>query len=116
MEHLSQVSNIPTKNKISQLSNKDIVLEDMSYFFPKGYEKTFLFLHALFLPYVAGLLFIFLYITEADISLFSSMLDEHSFFLTWCIGYELLMFMFIVGLILKSITIMRPKEEVLLKF
>jgi len=110
---MEQVLQTPSLNT---LKNKDIVLEKMSYIFPKGYEKTFLLLHTLILPYVAGLLFIFFYIAEANMYLFSSMIDDHSFFLTWCIGYELLMFMFIIGLIMKSLTIMRPKKEVLLKF
>ena len=101
---------------LHNLKNKDIILEDISYFFPKGYEKTFLFLHILILPYVTGLLFIFLYITEANLYLFTSMLDELSFFLTWCIGYELLMLIFLIVFTIKSLTIMRPKENVFLNY
>jgi hypothetical protein len=110
---MEQVLQTPSLNT---LKNKDMALEGMSFIFPKGYEKIFLFLHVLILPYVAGLLFIFLYIAEANIVFFTSMVDDLSFFLTWCIGYELLMFIFLIGLILKSITIMRPKKEVLLQF
>jgi len=104
------------KKNIKHIEDKNLTFEDFSFLLPKKYEKVFLLLHAFFIPYVAGLLFIFFYIAEVNIDLFSSLLDNHSFFLTWCIGYQIVMFIFLLGLMIKSLTIMHPKEQVLLKF
>lgn len=89
---------------------KEITLEDASSLLPEGKEKVFLILYFFLLPYISGLIFLFTYIAEVDFNLFISMLDDHSYFLTWCIGYEILMFITLSTLTIKNLMIMRKKK------
>ena len=56
---------------------------------PEGYEKLAFTLYFIFLPYLAGLLFMFLFIAEGNIDHFL-VLDVSLFFIVWAIGYEFL--------------------------
>lgn len=58
-------------------------------FFPPGYEKVFLVLYVIFVPYIAGLLFILFYVAKGDIELLFVSLKNHSPILIWCVGYEI---------------------------
>lgn len=106
-----------TNEKLDSLQklSKEITLEDTSFLLPQGKEKIFLVLYAFLLPYITGLIFLFSYIAEVDFNLFISMLDEHSYFLTWCIGYEILMFSTLSILIIKNLMLMRNKNPNTLK-
>ncbi len=67
--------------------NQDVNLVD-SILFPEGYENLMLAVYFLTVPYIAGLLFIFFYIGKGDTTIFLSLNEEHSFLITWAIGYE----------------------------
>ncbi len=59
-------------------------------FFPEGFEKIFLAIYFVSLPYIAGLLFLFFYVSNGKAEVFSSLNQESSFILTWAVGYEIL--------------------------
>ena len=80
----------PIKNKSSKFSQQDVDLSETPLFFPAGYEKVFIAIYFVTLPYIAGLLFQFFYIAEGKKELFLSLNEQASFILTWAIGYEIL--------------------------
>ena len=61
-------------------------------FFPEGKEMLFLGIYFVTLPYIAGLFFLFFYISEGKAAVFGSLTvgSDANFFLVWMIGYEIL--------------------------
>ena len=59
-----------------------------SILFPEGYENIMLAVYFITIPYIAGILFIFFYISKGDHTVFLSLNSEHSFLVAWMIGYE----------------------------
>ncbi len=122
-EEVSQQENKHTQSTLSKNEildtikkmGREITLEDASSLLPEGKEKIFLVIYTFLLPYVAGLIFLFTYIAELNFNLFISMLDNHSYFLTWCIGYEILMLITLSTLTIKNLMIMRKKNTNTLK-
>ena len=80
----------PIKNKSSNFAQQEVDLENTPLFFPEGFEKLFIAIYFVSLPYITGLLFLFFYVAEAKSELFLSLNEESSFILTWAIGYEIL--------------------------
>ncbi len=103
------------RKNILEKMHKELTLENASILLPEGKEKIFLAIYALVLPYITGLFFLFFYICEGNFTLFNVLMDSHSYFLTWCIGYEILMIMTLVILALKNLMIMRKKNPNTLK-
>ena len=85
--HPSKVIHIKSPKKFTQT---DIHLSDTPLFFPKGYEELFLAIYFALLPYIAGVLFIFFYVAEANMNLFLSLHEAQLSILTWAIGYEII--------------------------
>ncbi len=85
--HSSKEPRIQSSKKFSQ---KEVDLAETPLFFPEGFEKIFLAIYFVTLPYIAGLLFLFFYVAEGHPELFLSLNDESSFMLTWAIGYEII--------------------------
>lgn len=54
---------------------------------PEGYEKLFIALYFIVIPYMTGLIFIFLFVAKAQVDNFLS-LDLAMFVAVWAIGYE----------------------------
>lgn len=54
---------------------------------PEGYERLFLGIYFIIIPYLAGLLFLFIFVAKADFDSFLS-LDIAMFAAVWAIGYE----------------------------
>ena len=83
-----------TKKKSNTSSIKfieqKVTFDDTPLFFPKGFEKIFLAIYFVLLPYIAGLLFLFFYVSNGKVEVFSSLNQESSFILTWAVGYEIL--------------------------
>ncbi len=71
----------------SSFMSKKVNLVD-SILFPEGYENFMIGVYFLIIPYIDGLLFIFLYIGKGDYTIFLSLSSENSFIITWLIGYE----------------------------
>jgi hypothetical protein len=73
-----------------KFTEEEITFDDTPLFFPEGFEKVFLFIYFISLPYISGLLFLFFYVAEGKEELFLSLNEQSSFILTWAIGYEVL--------------------------
>ncbi len=73
-----------------KFTQKEVRLSDTPLYFAEGFEKVFLALYFVTLPYIAGLLFLFFYVAEGKYELFLSLDQGSSFILTWTIGYEVL--------------------------
>ena len=86
--HSSKVK--PIRNKSSNFTEQEVSLSEIPLFFPEGYEKVFLAIYFISLPYIAGLLFQFFYIADGKKKLFLSLNEQSSFMLTWAIGYEII--------------------------
>ncbi len=80
----------PIRNKSSKFSQQEVDLSGTPLFFPDGYEKLFIAIYFVSLPYIAGLLFQFFYIADGRKELFLSLNEQSSFILTWAIGYEII--------------------------
>jgi len=76
---------VPTK-----FTQQNVDLQQTPLFFPEGFEKIFIFVYFIILPYISGLFFLFIYVADANVDLFLSLNDEHSFILTWAIGYQII--------------------------
>mgnify|MGYP000208121831 CR=1 FL=1 len=87
MSHSSNANHIKSPKSFSQ---KEVDLTQTPLFFPEGFEKIFLAIYFVTLPYIAGLLFIFLYVSERKFEVFLSLNKNSSFILTWSIGYEVI--------------------------
>ncbi len=102
---------IPTqsmpKNQAKAMPKKfgqqDVDLAQTPLFFPEGFEKIFLFIYFITLPYIAGLFFLFFYVAEGSIDLFVSLNDQSSFMLTWTIGYEIIAAIIILSIVKMAI-------------
>ena len=87
MAHSPQEKRIKSSKKFSQ---QKVDLSKTPLFFPEGFEKIFLAIYFITLPYIAGLLFLFFFVAEGRPEVFSSLNGESSFILTWAIGYEII--------------------------
>lgn len=76
--------------QIASFSQQEVDLSETPLFFPDGFEKVFLGIYFITLPYIAGLLFLFFYVAHGDAELFLSLNDQSSFILSWAIGYEII--------------------------
>ena len=92
----------PAKSK--KFSQQNVDLAQTPLFFPEGFEKIFLPIYFITLPYIAGLFFHFFYIAEGDIDLFVSLNEQSSFMLTWAIGYEIIATLIILWIVKMSIS------------
>ena len=100
-------------HKKESLLTEQVELKDSSIFFPEGYEKIFLTLYFLLLPYIAGLIFLFVYIAKGNIDLFYSVLLKQNHILTWCIGYEILAALILLYFAKIALTLkLRSKHDV----
>ncbi|WP_295418232.1 hypothetical protein [Sulfurovum sp.] len=87
-----------------KFTEKEVTFDDAPLFFPEGFEKIFLVIYFISLPYIAGLLFLFFYVAEGKKELFLSLNEESSFILTWAIGYEILATLAILYIVKSAIS------------
>jgi hypothetical protein len=80
----------PIQNKNTKFSQKEVDLAKTPLFFPEGFEKIFLVIYIISLPYIIGLLFMFFIVAESNVERFLAVNQDSAFFLTWAIGYEIL--------------------------
>jgi ABC-type multidrug transport system permease subunit len=73
-----------------KFSQKNVTYSDAPLFFPEGYETIFLLLYFVTLPYIAGFMFLFMYVSKANIDVFLAVYKNSFFILTWAIGYEII--------------------------
>jgi len=94
----------PIRNTSSKFSQQEVDFTQTPLFFPKGFEKPFLAIYFISLPYIAGLMFQFFYISNAKIDLFLSLNEKSLFILTWAIGYEIIAALMLVYIVKMSIS------------
>ena len=108
MQHNNDISYSPRekrlKNKEEKFLQKNITFDDTPLFFPEGFEKLFLLLYFITLPYIAGILFLFFYIANGKKELFLSLNDDASFIMTWAIGYEIIAAIVLLWIIKSAIS------------
>lgn len=89
----------PIRNQNDKFSQKEVDLSETPLFFPEGFEKIFLVIYVISLPYILGLLFLFFVVAESKVERFLAVNGESPFFLTWAIGYEILAGLIILWII-----------------
>lgn len=83
----------PIRNRSASFSKQEVHLSDTPLFFPVGFEKLFMLLYFIFIPYIVGLLFQFFYVCGMKMEVFLAVLEKTAFMLIWAIGYEILAFL-----------------------
>ena len=99
--HTQKVNHMKSPQKFTQ---KNVDLAETPLFFPEGFEKIFLAIYFVSLPYIAGLMFLFFYIAEGQIELFLSLNEEQAFILTWTIGYEIIAALILLWIVKMSLS------------
>jgi len=87
-----------------KFTQKEVDLAETPLFFPEGYEKIFLTIYFVTLPYIAGLLFLFFYVAEGSLEVFLSLSEEQAFILTWTIGYEIIASLILLWIVKMSLS------------
>ena len=98
-----------------KFGQQDVDLAQTPLFFPEGFEKIFLFIYFITLPYIAGLFFLFFYVADGSIKLFVSMHDQSSFLLTWTIGYEIIATIIILSIVKMAIGFVNKSRKATVK-
>ena len=87
-----------SKNDVKFLQ-QEVNLKSTPLYFPEGFEKLFLAMYFILLPYITGLLFLFFYISKGKYEIFLSLNQDYFFILTWAIGYEILAILILLYII-----------------
>ncbi len=77
---------------------------------PEGYEKVMFALYFILVPYLAGLLFLFLFIAKGNMGGFL-VLDLTRFFIVWAIGYEVVASSILLAIFVSAIKFYTKKEQ-----
>jgi len=89
-EHVNKPASV--KRNVSSAQANDFGSQPVNFskfiFMPDGYEKIFLTLYFIALPYIMGLIFLFFFVAHTDITNFTSM-NFTTFIIVWAIGYEI---------------------------
>ena len=93
----------PIRNKNDKFSQKNVEFSETPLFFPEGFEKIFLAIYFISLPYMMGLLFLFFIVAKSNTEHFLSINENTSFLLTWAIGYEIIAGLMILWIIKMAI-------------
>ena len=92
------------RNNEDSFAKQEVTFENTPLFFPEGFEKLFLLIYFITLPYIAGLLFLFFYVANGKKTLFLSLNDNSSFILTWAIGYEVIAVLILLWIVKSAIS------------
>ena len=87
---VQHVANSKQRKMPPKFTQKNVELSQTPLFFPEGFEKLFLAIYFVTLPYIAGLFFLFFYVSRGSLDTFTSLNREQAFILTWAIGYEII--------------------------
>jgi hypothetical protein len=105
----SKIARNSSKTSPKSFTQQEVKLEN-SIFFPPGFEKPLLAIYFIFLPYLAGLLFIFFNIAKGKLAIYLSFNHDYSFILTWAVGYEILGTMILLLILKSAITFNREAD------
>ena len=76
-------------------------------YFSESLKITLLVLLVLLFPYLAGIAFLLLFFSNLNPVIMQYLYHLQSYFLTWCIGYEILAIIFLLYLLKKFISIQK---------
>lgn len=102
------------RNRASKFSKQEVDLTKAPLFFPEGFEKLFIAIYFVTLPYIAGLLFQYLYLADAKLEVFLTLYENSMFILIWAIGYEIIatfILLYILKLAISSISFQNNKHN-----
>jgi hypothetical protein len=94
-----------------KFSQQEVDIKATPLYFAEGFEKVFLAIYFISLPYIAGLLFLFFYVSEGEYEIFLSLNQDSSFILTWAIGYEILAILTLLYIIKSAIAFTRENVQ-----
>ncbi len=77
---------------------------------PEGWEGVMFTIYFLVVPYLIGVLFLFLFVAGSDIDNFL-ILDITAFFVLWAIGYEIVATLLMLGLLLSYLKWMYQQSK-----
>lgn len=93
---------------------EDFLSQEFDYrnfiFAPEGYEGLMMFLYILTLPYLMGLVFLFLFVARSSYEYFLEF-NLTSYFVIWAIGYEVIAVLLIGIIILAWLNHHRGRYE-----
>jgi len=89
----------PIQNVNTKFSQKEVNLSETPLFFPEGFEKIFLVIYVISLPYIVGLIFLFFIVSGSNVERFLTVMQDAPFLFTWAIGYEILAALVILWII-----------------
>lgn len=105
--HLTKEKPIKSSDKFTE---QEVDLGKTPLFFPKGFENIFLTLYFIFLPYIVGILFLFLYASEAKLEMFLTVNELSSVIVTWSIGYEIIAVIIVLTVIKMAFSFSSSKK------
>lgn len=108
IEHTPEEKPIQSSEKFTE---QEVDLHMTPLFFPEGYENIFLALYFIFLPYIVGILFLFLYASEGNVEFFLSVNELSYVIVTWSIGYEIIAVLIVLTVIKMAFSFNSSKEK-----
>ncbi|MBD3789607.1 MAG: hypothetical protein IE885_04475 [Campylobacterales bacterium] len=105
----AQATQSVSGRKVSSKNNNSYLKQELSFsklpiFFPAGLEKFFLMIYFIILPYLAGMIFLFFYISKGNYKIFLSLNGDTAFIMTWSIGYQLIASLILLMIIKNAIS------------
>lgn len=76
---------------------------DLNNYLPESLRNILLTALFIMLPYIIGIIFLFLIIAQANVEIYNK-IDANSFLLAWTIGYELIAFCLLLIIIKSAIS------------
>jgi cellulose synthase/poly-beta-1,6-N-acetylglucosamine synthase-like glycosyltransferase len=77
---------------------------------PEGWESFMFFIYFLAIPYLAGILFLFLFIAHANVTNFF-VLNLSTFFIIWAIGYETIAALLLLSIFISYLNYLREPVQ-----
>ena len=93
------MNKVTKSNKNEAQSPKDIFGKVL----PDGFEQIFLAIYFVCLPYIAGILFLYIYVSKGKQNIFMDLYEKSNFILTLAIGYEIVAALLLLYILKKSI-------------
>jgi len=104
VKHSPKEKRIKSSGSGGKFAQQEVDLTETPLYFAKGFEKIFLTIYFILLPYITGLFFLFFYVSNGKYEIFLSLNQDSSFILTWAIGYEILATLILLYLIKSAIS------------
>jgi len=99
-----------SRKKRENFSSQEVDVKDY-IISPEGWEGIMFTFYFLAIPYITGIVFLFLFIARADMESFL-VFDLTSFFIVWAIGYEIVASILIVAIFIAYIRYLSREDKV----